>query len=71
MRPWWQTFFDEEYLRLWEGARVARSADAEVEASWGVLGLSSGAAASSPATDCATDAMISAFPSTKRISTSR
>src|SRR6185503_3394663 len=34
---WWQSFFDDDYIRLW-GARDERT-PAEVEGIWGLLGL--------------------------------
>lgn len=44
MAAWWQSFFDEDYLRVWggapdEGERTAR----EVDGLWTLLGLSPGA----------------------------
>ena len=37
---WWETFFDADYLRLWEGAELPDRTDREVRDLWTVLGLS-------------------------------
>ena len=39
--PWWEQFFDEDYLRLW--ATVSAGGDEEAAALWRILGLSAGA----------------------------
>ena len=38
--PWWEQFFDEDYLRVW-GA-VPKSGDEEAASLWRILGLSEG-----------------------------
>ena len=37
---WWETFFDADYLRLWEGAELPDRTEREVRDLWTVLGLS-------------------------------
>lgn len=39
---WWETFFDADYLRIWEGAEAAGSADRQVEDLWSILALQPG-----------------------------
>lgn len=41
--PWWQTFFDEEYLALWSGLFPRERCEAEAEALWQLLDLAPGA----------------------------
>lgn len=38
--PWWEQFFDEDYLRLW--AEVSGAGDEEAAALWRILGLADG-----------------------------
>ena len=38
--PWWEQFFDEDYLRVW--ANVPARGDEEAAALWRILGLSAG-----------------------------
>jgi SAM-dependent methyltransferase len=38
--PWWEQFFDEDYLRVW--AAVPTGGDEEAAALWRILGLSAG-----------------------------
>jgi SAM-dependent methyltransferase len=38
--PWWEQFFDEDYLRVW--AAVSTAGDDEATALWRTLGLSAG-----------------------------
>lgn len=38
--PWWDSFFDEHYLRLWAG--MSASGDDEAAALWRILGLTEG-----------------------------
>ena len=38
--PWWQRFFDEDYLRLWGG--MSGSGDDEAASLWRILGLGEG-----------------------------
>jgi hypothetical protein len=40
MAGWWETFFDADYLQLWEGAELEGRTEHEVEGLWTVLGLS-------------------------------
>jgi SAM-dependent methyltransferase len=42
MSPWWQTFFDGDYLRIWESAEAAGDADRQVDGLWSLLGLQPG-----------------------------
>jgi SAM-dependent methyltransferase len=39
---WWQTFFDADYLRLWEGSEVPGRTDREVAGLWALLNLRDG-----------------------------
>ena len=39
---WWQTFFDADYVHLWEGAEAAGSADRQADGLWSLLGLQPG-----------------------------
>lgn len=39
---WWQTFFDADYLRLWEGTEVAGKTDREVAGFFALLDLKEG-----------------------------
>jgi SAM-dependent methyltransferase len=39
--PWWEQFFDEDYLRVW--ATVSTGGEEEAAALWRILGLSAGA----------------------------
>jgi len=39
---WWQTFYDEAYVRLWGPFYDADASRAQVEAIWTVLGLEAG-----------------------------
>jgi len=39
--PWWEQFFDEDYVRVW--ATVSTVGDDEATALWRILGLSAGA----------------------------
>jgi SAM-dependent methyltransferase len=40
---WWKTFFDADYLRLWEGREHPEKTEREVAALWDLLELGSGA----------------------------
>jgi SAM-dependent methyltransferase len=42
MAEWWQSFFDAEYLRLWEGAEVPGKTDREADSLFGLLNLHGG-----------------------------
>ena len=39
MTEWWRTFFDDNYLRIWEGAEAPGKAERQVAGLWEVLGL--------------------------------
>jgi SAM-dependent methyltransferase len=39
---WWQTFFDADYLRLWEAAEAPDKTEREASGLWAVLGLTEG-----------------------------
>jgi SAM-dependent methyltransferase len=39
---WWQTFFDLDYFRLWEGAEGPERTEREVTGIWTLLGLHAG-----------------------------
>jgi SAM-dependent methyltransferase len=39
---WWQTFFDDDYLRIWEGAEAPGKTEAQVSGLWNLLGLTAG-----------------------------
>lgn len=43
MSSWWETFFDAEYLRVWEGAEASGNAQRQVEGLSQILGLHAGA----------------------------
>jgi SAM-dependent methyltransferase len=40
MAGWWESFFDAEYVRLWEGAECHSRTERELDGLWTVLGLS-------------------------------
>jgi SAM-dependent methyltransferase len=40
---WWETFFDAEYVRLWEGGDSPGRTDREAAGLWALLGLTAGA----------------------------
>lgn len=40
MAEWWQGFFDDEYLHLWEGAETPDKTEREVAGLWSLLDLS-------------------------------
>jgi SAM-dependent methyltransferase len=40
--PWWQTFFDADYLKLWEGTEPAEKTEREVSGLWELLELEGG-----------------------------
>jgi SAM-dependent methyltransferase len=42
MAEWWQTFFDQDYLRLWEAAAPAGKTEREAAGLWEVLDLTAG-----------------------------
>lgn len=42
MGDWWQTFFDSDYLRLWEGMQVPDRAEREAAGLWTLLNLREG-----------------------------
>jgi SAM-dependent methyltransferase len=42
MAEWWQTFFDADYVRLWEGAEAPGQSARESARLWAVLNLSQG-----------------------------
>jgi len=42
MTSWWESFFDADYLRLWEGAEEPDKTVQEAAGLWAVLGLVSG-----------------------------
>jgi SAM-dependent methyltransferase len=39
---WWQTFFDEDYLHIFQGFLPERRSDAEAQGLWDLLGLKEG-----------------------------
>ena len=39
MTEWWQTFFDDDYLRIWEGVEAPGKTERQVQGMWNVLGL--------------------------------
>jgi SAM-dependent methyltransferase len=39
---WWETFFDADYLRLWEGVEEPEKTEREVAGLWSLLGLTEG-----------------------------
>ena len=40
MATWWESFFDADYMRLWEGAEAPEKTEKQVAGLWQVLGLS-------------------------------
>jgi SAM-dependent methyltransferase len=44
MREWWETYFDEDYVRLWSMMRGGGNPERQVESLWTLLGLTEGAA---------------------------
>jgi SAM-dependent methyltransferase len=42
MAAWWETFFDEDYLRIWEGWEAPDKTEREAAGLWEVLGLAAG-----------------------------
>jgi len=42
MTPWWQTFFDPDYVRIWEGAEATGTAERQVAGLWTILALHTG-----------------------------
>jgi SAM-dependent methyltransferase len=42
MADWWQTFFDEDYARLWSAYTPAEQTESQVNALWKLLGLMPG-----------------------------
>ncbi|HZA12925.1 MAG TPA: class I SAM-dependent methyltransferase, partial [Myxococcaceae bacterium] len=42
MADWWQTFFDEDYARLWSVFTPPKQTESEVDALWKLLGLAPG-----------------------------
>jgi 2-polyprenyl-3-methyl-5-hydroxy-6-metoxy-1,4-benzoquinol methylase len=42
MPAWWETFFDDDYLHVWEGSEPPMRTEREVEALWRLLGLQAG-----------------------------
>src|SRR5438132_795994 len=44
MNEWWQTFFDNDYLRIWEGVEAPGKTERQVSGLWTVLGLTEGSA---------------------------
>lgn len=42
MSEWWRTFFDADYLRLWEGTEPSEKSEREVAGLWQLLELHSG-----------------------------
>ena len=42
MPSWWQTFFDEDYARLWAASTPPEQTEAQAEALWKLLGLRHG-----------------------------
>lgn len=42
MTHWWETFFDDSYLRLWEGLEAGGDAARQAEGIWTLLGLEPG-----------------------------
>jgi len=43
MTDWWETYFDEDYVRLWSLMRAGGDAGRQVQGLWGLLGLTEGA----------------------------
>jgi SAM-dependent methyltransferase len=39
---WWRNFFDDDYLRLWQGAEAPDKTDNQVAGLWSLLGLQPG-----------------------------
>src|SRR5437773_4914054 len=44
MTEWWQTFFDNDYLRIWEGVEAGGKTEHQVSGLWTVLGLTADSA---------------------------
>lgn len=42
MNQWWKTFFDADYVRLWEGAEAFGNVERQVEGLWSLLALNTG-----------------------------
>jgi SAM-dependent methyltransferase len=42
MSHWWETFFDTDYLRIWEGSEAPDKTEREAAGLWDVLGLRPG-----------------------------
>lgn len=42
MTAWWQDFFDDDYVRLWQGLEAPDKADREAAGLWAVLALAPG-----------------------------
>jgi SAM-dependent methyltransferase len=42
MAAWWETFFDADYLRIWEGWEAPDKTEREAAGLWAVLGLQAG-----------------------------
>jgi cyclopropane fatty-acyl-phospholipid synthase-like methyltransferase len=42
MPSWWESFFDAEYLRLWEGSEAPGKTEREVAGLWELLALAPG-----------------------------
>ena len=42
MAGWWETFFDADYLRIWEGVEAPDKTEREVAGLWAVLNLTAG-----------------------------
>jgi SAM-dependent methyltransferase len=42
MTDWWQSFFDADYLRLWEGSEAPERTDREAAGLWSLLNLNEG-----------------------------
>lgn len=45
-QDWWESFFDEDYLRLWGNFTPEQRSEQEAEALWSILGLREGCACS-------------------------
>jgi SAM-dependent methyltransferase len=43
MNAWWETFFDSDYLRIWEGAEASGNPVRQVDGLWSILALRAGA----------------------------
>lgn len=42
MSNWWATFFDADYIRLWDASESTRDIEQQVQALWELLGLKEG-----------------------------